>query len=172
MISSKLKQHFIKKKIGKLLTNHEVRSTNEVNKKIASVGIITQEELFTQYDLQSLVTDQLGLRNPRVYSYRKFEKHQEASFKHFSEQDFNWKAEIIQPSLQSFLDHPFDLLICFYPKRHSILEYSTLLSKASFKIGFAGINSDLFDLEIALESSELDDFLFEARKYLTILQKI
>jgi len=172
MISSKLKQHFIQKKIGKLLTNRSERNTNEVNKKVASVGIITEEKFFTEYDLQSAVESQLELRNPRIYSYRKFEKHQESSFKHFSERDFNWKAEITQPSFQNFIDHPFDLLICYYPKHHAILEYSTLKSKAAFKVGFGGINPDLFDLEIAVEPSKLDGFLFETKKYLTILKKI
>lgn len=149
-----------------------MRNTNDVNKKIGSVGILTQEEFFVQSDLQEVVTNELDLRNPRIYSYRKFDKHQESSFKHFSDKDFNWKAEIIEPSFQSFLDHPFDLLICYYTKRHPVLEYCVLRSNATFKIGFAGINADLFDLEIALETAETDRFFAEAKKYLTILKKI
>lgn len=172
MISSKLKQHFIKKKTGKLLADDTLRNREGINEKIISVGIITKEEFYVQHDLQLAVEKQLELRNPRIYSYRKFDKHQEQSFKHFSNKDFNWKGEIIEPSLQSFLDHPYDLLLCYYTKPNLFLEYTTLLSRATFKVGFAEVNLDLFDLEITTKSSELDDFFTETSKYLSILNKI
>ena len=172
MISSKLQQHFINKKVRKLLAEDTMRKKDEVNKKIISVGILTKEEFYGKFDLQRAVTEQLTLRNPKIYSYRKFDKHQEQSFKHFTEKDLNWKAEVIEPSFQNFLNESFDLLICYFIKPDAILEYTALLSKASFKVGFAGVNASLFDLEIALPSTEMNDFFFEVQKYLKILKKI
>ena len=171
MISTKIKQHFIKKKISKLLANSS-HDASKSDKKIVTVGILTKEKFSNSYEFQTMITEKLNLRNPKTYSLRNYEKNQEKSFKHFSEKDFSWKAEIIDPSLISFVDQPFDLLLCYYSKPNSILEYVTLLSKASFKVGFSEVNSNLFDLEIAVESTNPEEFLFEAHKYLNILNKL
>ncbi len=172
MISSKLKHHFIKKKARKLLTNNKVTSEIKKHKVIRSVGILTKEKFFKEHDLQARVIDQLNLQNPKIYSYRNFEKNQEKSYKHFSEKDFNWNGSILEPSFQNFIQEPLDLLICYYSKPHSILDYVTLLSKASFKVGFAGMHSELYDLEIAVNPTEIDDFFLETKKYLNVLGKL
>lgn len=171
MISSRLKSHFIQKKTTKLLTNL-LNSRSADNQKIHSVGILTKGEQVNEFQLQELVTDSLNLRNPKIYSYRKFDKNDEKSYKYFSENDFNWKGEIVEPSLSSFVEEPLDLLICLYAEKHSYLEYVTLLSNARFKVGFAEINADLFDLEISVKPGQFNDFLNEAKKYLSILDKL
>ena len=171
MISSKLKHHFIQKKIDRLLTSLSNENTvrgNEIN----TVGILTLDNGSNIFQLQEMVVEKLKLRNPKIYSYRKFDKDNEKSYKHFSENDFNWKGEIIDTSLLSFIEEPLDLLLCFYPEKHRYLEYLTLLSKASFKEGFGGVNKDMYDIEISVEKGHLDDFLNEAHKYLTILEKL
>ena len=171
MISSKLKQHFVKKKTVKLSVKRNGKKAVS-NKKVQSVGILTEEKFFQEYDLQKLVEEHLGLRNPKVYSYRKFDKNQEQSYKHFSENDFDWKAQIIESSFQSFLDQTFDVLICFFPTNHPYLDYTALLSQATFKVGFTGVDANLFDLEISVKASEVDEFFVETKKYLTILNKL
>ena len=171
MISSKLKQHFVKKKADKLSVNRNGKKAVS-NKKIQSVGILTEEKFFQEYNLQKLVEENLGARNPKIYSYRKFDKNHEKSYKHFSENDFDWKAQVVESSLQSFLDQSFDLLICFYPTNHPYLDYTALLSQARFKVGFTGVDSNLFDLEISVKESEIDNFFIETKKYLTILNKL
>lgn len=171
MISTKLKHHFIQKKIQKLLTNTtDLRSVS--NQKIRTVGILTKEKYFKAFPLQEIITDQLGLQNSKIYSYKNYEKSEEKSYKHFSEKDFSWRGEIIDSSLQGFVEEPLDLLICFYSKPQSYLEYLTLLSKASFKVGLAGVNSNLFDMEISTDISKTDEFFTELKKYLSILQKL
>ena len=122
--------------------------------------------------MTSLVTEQLGLRNPQIFSLRKFEKNQEESYKHFTEKDFNWKGEIVNSSLESFVNEPFDLLICYYSKSNIHIDYISTLSKATFKIGFADLQSELFDLEVAVKSEQVQEFFAETKKYLTILKKL
>ena len=171
MISSRLKSHFIQKKTAELLKkaiNNRIASNEEIH----SVGILTENDLFNELELQELVIEKLGLRNPKIYSYRKYDKNEEKSYKHFSKNDFNWKGDVIEPSLSNFVEQPFDLLICLYPKKHSYLEYTTLLSEARFKVGFAEVNENLFDLEISVQSNQVDGFLAEAKKYLSILEKL
>ncbi|MFY0629335.1 MAG: hypothetical protein JXR05_03075 [Flavobacteriaceae bacterium] len=142
------------------------------NEEIHSVGILTKDELFNELILQELVTEKLALRNPKIYSYRKYNKNDEKSYKHFSENDFNWKGDVVDSSLMNFVEQPFDLLICLFSKKHSYLEYATLLSKARFKVGLANIDENLFDLEISVEPDQVNDFLEEAKKYLSILGKL
>ena len=170
MFSLKLRDKNIQKKIREL-SNLPSESIVE-NQKIRSVGILSQENTSNFFQLQELATEILEIRNPRIYTYRKFDKDDEKSYKHFTEKDFNWNGEITDTSLKSFIDHPFDLLICFYDKKNKYLEYLTLLSKASFKLGFAKVYSKPLDLEIAVDISQANDFFEEAKKYLTILKKL
>lgn len=171
MISSKIKHYFIQKKVDKLLSE-TVNSKTFKNNKITTVGILTLEEDSNILELQELVIEKLKLRNPKIYSYRKFDKNNGKSYKHFSKNDFNWKGKITDTSLLSFIEQPIDLLICFYSKKHFYLEYLTMLSKANFKVGFAGVNQDLFDLEISVKKEQMSYFLNETHKYLTILKKL
>ncbi len=171
MISSKLKNHFIQKEIDRLrIRDHNNRVVD--GKKINSVGIITSIVIEEKLGLQSLVTEKLNLRNPKIYTYRKYDKNDEKSYKHFSEKDFNWRGHIVDSSLLSFLEEPLDLLICFYPQKHTYLEYATIASQATFKIGYAGIHPGLFDLEISVKENQIDDFFSEIKKYLEILNKL
>jgi hypothetical protein len=78
----------------------------------------------------------------------------------------------VQSELQNFLDTNFDLLIGYFPKKNLFLEYARILSKASFKAGFSGIHSQLFDLEIMISEDNLDGFFFELHRYLKILNKL
>tara|TARA_R110002073_G_scaffold8207_7_gene45912 strand:- start:23644 stop:24159 length:516 start_codon:yes stop_codon:yes gene_type:complete len=171
MISSKLKHHFLQKKIDKLLAKSASLKVSS-DKKINTVAILTRDGDSNIFQLQEMVIEKLKVRNPKIYSYRKFDKNDEKSYKHFSGKDFNWKGDIVDSSLLSFIDEPVDLLICFYPEKQMYLEYLTLLSKASFKIGFAEVNQDLFDLEISVGKEQIDFFLNEAYKYLTIMKKL
>ena len=52
------------------------------------------------------------------------------------------------------------------------LEYATAKSNSKYKAGFTGVNSDLFDIEVKVEMTEVDQFLSELKKYLIILNKL
>ena len=114
MISLKLQQHFIQKKLHKFSKERLMKRGANLSKRIYSVGILTEETFFERFDLQNSVVTHLELKNPKIYSFRKFQKHHEKSYKHFSEKDFDWKGGILDPGLQSFLDQPFDLLLCYF----------------------------------------------------------
>lgn len=155
-----------------MLTHSSLENQPSKNEKVLSVGILTEEKYFQKYDLLAFVLEELTLKNPKILSLRKFAKNQETSDQHFSEKDFNWKAEIVNPSLENFINEPFDLLICYYTQPNRYLEYLSLLSKATFKVGFAALKPQLFDLEIAVEPHQIHEFFMETKKYLTILKKL
>jgi len=171
MYLKKLKEHFIKKKFLKLID--EVNTQRKVsNKVIHSVAILTSEKFTINLDLQKKVEEILNVRNCDIFKFRHFNKLNKTSNTHFSDKEINWQGKIDNIILQSFLDQPFDLLISFFDKKNLYLEYATLQSKASFKVGFAKVNPSLYDIEIAGKMEEPTVFLNELNTYLKILKKL
>ncbi len=170
MVFSKLKAKNIQKEYGKLLKKNREREKSLL--PIRSAAILTTEDLSHKFDLQEKVSEYLNVRNSRIYSFRNYEKGMLSSYKHFTENDINWQGKVTDVSFKSFIEHSFDLLICFFDKNHSYLEYTAAISNAGFKIGFAKVNSDLFEIEISDKTENVDAFFGEAKRYLTILNKI
>ena len=116
MLRSKLKYYYIQKKIHNLSLK-SLSTANESTKKIKTVGIISCDNFSKKYDFSEILIQKLSLRNPKIYSFRKFSKDDQKSYKHFTEKDFDWRGDILDTSLSSFLEEPFDLLICLYTKK-------------------------------------------------------
>ncbi|MDT7833032.1 hypothetical protein RQM59_11610 [Flavobacteriaceae bacterium S356] len=167
----KIKKRFLEKRYQSLLKEPEVKK-KPVHQKVTTVGILGLETISQNVDLQQLVTNTFDVRNPKIYSFRAFSKDNESSYKHFSENDFDWKGNITDSSLQAFLDTEFDLLITFFDQKHLYAEYVTLLSKATFKVGYAEVDSRLFDMEVKTEGKDMDAYLNEVKKYLVILNRM
>jgi hypothetical protein len=168
---SNLKESRLRKKFDKIVLRlQENRIVSQ--KEILTVGILTTESVSSKIDIQSEIEAVLGLKNSKIYSFKKFNKSDEVSFKHFSEKDINWKGEFIEPNFQSFLEQPFDLLIGYFNHNHLYLEKAVLESKASFKAGFSEVNSKLYELEISTDLENIQQFSSELKKYLQILKKL
>lgn len=167
----KIKKRFLEKKYRALL-KYPAKPKDPVHKHITTVGILALNSISSQIDLQKQVADVFGVRNPKIYSFRSYDKEHSPSYKHFSENDFDWKNNITDSSLQAFLDTNFDLLITFFEPNNLYLEYVSLLSQASFKVGYANVNSRLFDLEIQVDHSDISTYLTEVKKYLGILDRL
>ena len=52
------------------------------------------------------------------------------------------------------------------------METAILQSNATFKAGFSGVNSDLYELEISGNNEDINQFISELKKYLQILKKL
>jgi hypothetical protein len=170
MLRSKLKYYYIQKKIHSLSLKSQ-SSADESTKKIKTVGIISCDNFSKKYDFSEILIQKFSLRNPKIYSFRKFSKDDQKSYKHFSEKDFDWRGDILDTSLSSFLEEPFDLLICLYTKKNIFLEYAVATSAASFKVGLSNINTGFFHLDITCDANQIDVFFDEMKKYLAILNK-
>ena len=168
---STLKYQFLERKFRKQLS--EAIQNRTISKKlITSVAILTLDDLLPKDEIKNKVESILKLRNCKVFTYRSFDKLDDESFVHFTEKDFTWRGNITNINLQSFLEQPFDLLITFFDTKNLYLEYATLLSNATFKVGFANVNSDLYDLEIIEKVENQESFLKEIKNYLKILNKL
>ena len=168
---TKFKENILKKKFDKSLSK---LTENRIffEKEIHIIGILTTEDIASKIDVQSEVEKIFNIKNSKIYSYRAYDKLDELSYKHFSENDINWKGEFTDASFLSFLDEPFDLLIGYFNTNNLYLETAVLQSKASFKVGFSNVNTNLYQIEIAEKITNIKQYTLELKKYLQILKKI
>ena len=168
---SMLKELILKKKFQKALVN--LPEVTPISKDvIKTVGILTTDEISLNINLKKEIEVVFGLRHARIYSFKKFDKNDPISYKHFSERDINWQGEFIQPNIKAFLEEPFDLLIGYFEGNHLYLEKAVMQSEASFKVGISDVNSKLYSLEILENPSQIQSFLKELKRYLEILKKV
>lgn len=171
MIFQGFKETILKKKLDKLQSQSEDSSATPL-KKIRSIGIITSEEITSKIDLQKEIEVILEIKNAKIYSFRKFNKTDEISYKHFTEKDINWRGQFTQTNFKSFLEEPLDLLIGYFNTNNVFLESAVLQSKAQFKVGFAATNSKLYEIEISEQTENVKAFTLELKKYLQIIKKL
>jgi len=168
---TKFKEKRIRNSFNKKLSQLKAQ-TIDSQRIMQSVGILTTDTISSKLDVLKELETILGVRNAKMYSFRKFDKIDEKSFKHFSEKDINWKGEFVQDNFQSFLEQPFDLLIGYFNTNHLYLECAVLQSKAHFKVGFSHVNSELYQIEISDNLDDIQSFFTELKKYLIILKKL
>lgn len=167
----KLKEQFIRNKFQKIVTQSDsIEKT--ANKIIHSVAILTSEEIASKVNPQKEIEEKLKIKNCSIFKFSKSNTSHNTSFDQFSKNDFNWQGKNTNVNLQRFLDEPFDLLISFFDANNLYLEYATLLSNASFKVGFANVNQVLFDIEIAAKIEDSCTFISELNRYLKLLKKL
>jgi len=172
MLLGKLKEQSLYKNFQKkLLKIPDARTP--ISKEIHSVAIITTASLSVELDIVNEIKSNIkSVRNVHIYAFRKFKKSDSISYKHFTEKDFGWSGEVKDPSLDVFLESPFDLLIGYFNEKNLYLEFSVLKSAATFKIGFAKVNDKLYDLVVNEHPGNIDSFVKVIKKYLELLHKI
>lgn len=166
-----MKKSFIKKRFNKLLKEKE-ESRVVSDEEVYTVGIIASGEITKWLKIEDEVERILGLGNIRIYSYRPFSKKDVPSFKYFTEKNFNWKGQPKKEAFKNFIEEPHDLLIGYFNKNNLYLENAVLHSNAKFKVGFAKVNQELYDIEIAEYPTKIESFLSELKKYLIVLKKL
>ncbi len=167
----KNKETVLKEKIAFL----QVENSSEkklLNEFIQKVAILTTVSISNQFNLQELVDKKLNVQSAKIYSYRKFNKGDQPSNQYFSETDIAKNGNILNINFNDFLTQEFDLLITLLDVDNLYVDYATGISKANFKVGFANGISSFYDLEITGNTTDLDEFLSELKKYLIILNKL
>jgi hypothetical protein len=165
------KEAVLKKKLNQLLSQADSSRTPS-SEKIKSIAIISNEDISTEIDLQKEIEIILKARNIKIYSLRKFNKSDKFSYKHFTKKNVNWKGQFTEENFKFFLEEPFDLLIGYFNKNNLYLERAVLESKAEFKVGFTGVNSKLYEIEISEKTQNITGFTSELKRYLQILKKL
>jgi hypothetical protein len=165
------KETVFKNKLNQLLAQIDKGRTPPLT-IVKSIAIITSEDISSKIDLQKEIEKMLGARNVKIYSLRNFDKKDDLSYKHFTKKDINWSGQFTEPIFQCFLKTPFDLLIGYFNTNNLYLKHAILASQAEFKVGFAGVNSNLYEIEISEEIENITAFTSELKKYLQIIKKL
>lgn len=167
---TKLKENRIKSNFDKKLSKLKERIVSQ--KEIQTVAILTTEKLSKEINLQAEIESILAVKNSKIYSFKNFNKLEEDGNKYFTEKNINWKGEFTEPTFKNFLAQPFDLIIGYFDTNHLYLEQAVFQSKATFKVGFAEVNSKLYEIEISEKTANTKPFFLELKKYLLLLKKI
>lgn len=85
--------------------------------------------------------------------------------------DFGWYGKLKSDRLKNILTNKYDLLINYNKIDHLYTNLLVLQSKVKFKVGFANLKTDLYDLTIQCNPNEIELFTKEIDKYLNILIK-
>jgi hypothetical protein len=172
MLLGKFKEQSLSKNFQKKLKAMPDGRT-PTSKEIHSLAILTTDKISSELDLVNGFKNNIeSIRNVHIYSFKKFKKTDAVTYKHFSEKDFDWSSTVKDPSFESFLENPFDLLIGYFNEKNLYLELSSFKSKATFKIGFANVNDKIFDLVVNDAPENLESFITLIKKYLALLHKI
>ncbi|NRR92339.1 hypothetical protein HSX10_12245 [Winogradskyella undariae] len=172
MILKAFKEKSNRKYINKLLTT---RQSNVNSNKIQTVAVLLNSSEFHEFEVFRVYFKELGLNSTKhkIVAFTLDDKLEHNKWNaHFSPKDFGWKGKIKNADLETFINTPFDLLICFYKNDVSQLNLITAASKAAFKVGISSEDERLYDLIIDVDLKDINIFKQELKKYLNILKKL
>nr|WP_244534348.1 hypothetical protein [Flavobacterium fluvii] len=137
--------------------------------------MLVDESYFLEKDalVKELIANGISGNNISIIVYRdKLKKNEVYSQPTFSIKQLNWNAEIMDPTVNDFINDEFDLLISYYDVEKAILLNITHNSRALFKVGFQSIDKRLNHLIINTNAENYKVFVEELFRYLKILNKI
>ncbi|MES2574999.1 MAG: hypothetical protein V4572_08650 [Bacteroidota bacterium] len=172
MFLNYIKDYFLKRFLKNSLQN--VKSISSEG-SIQTIGVLIDETYFLSKDtlIKELILNGISEKNIKIIVYRDvIKKNDVFSQPTFSIKDLNWKAEIVNPVVNDFINYKFDLLISYYDVEKAILLNVTNNSKALFKAGFSSIDKRLNHLMINTNTGNYKVFIHELFRYLKILNKI
>jgi len=167
-----LKIFFVKRALKRKLDNVDGTALTGTVKK---VGLIIDESRFLDKEdlVKQIVDNGISESNIKILVYRdKIKKHELYSQYTFDSRKLDWKGEIGDSDIKSFIESNFDLLISYYDAEKPILLLITHKSKALFKVGFSSIDQRLNHLMIKTKVENYKVFTQELFRYLKILNKI
>ena len=142
-------------------------NTNKIEKILLFVEGELKEELIQELEAY------LNLSNSsiKVLIFKhKIEKN-ESIENIISKRDFGLFGKLKNAKLANLVDVSFDLLID-YTKNNEFVANFVANSKAGFKVGLLDDYSQIYDMIIDVDTSDLLSFNKELKKYLLILKKI
>lgn len=172
MILKAFKEKSNRKYINNLLAT---RKSTVNNNEIKTIAVLLNANEFHEFEVFRVYFKALGLNSPKhkIVAFTLDDKLEHNQWNtHFSPKDFGWKGKIKNIDLQSFIDEPYDMLVCFYKNPVLQLNLITAASKANFKVGISNEDERLYDLIIDVGLKDINIFKQELKKYLTILKKL
>lgn len=172
MILKAFKEKSIQKYVNKLLATQNAAVNNN---KVKTVAVLLNANEFHEFEVFRVYFKELGLMSPKnnIIAFTVDDKLEHNKWNtHYSPKDFGWNGKIKNIELESFINEPYDLLICYYKKEVLQLDLIAAASKANLKVGISKNDERLYDLIIDVDLKDINIFKQELKKYLTILNKL
>ena len=172
MILKAFKEKSIQKYVNKLLASQKSSVSSD---KIKTVAVLLNTSEFHEFEVFKVYFKELGLTSPRhkIIAFTLDDKLEHNKWNtHYSPKDFGWKGKIKNIDLDTFINEPYDMLICYYKKEVLQLNLITAASKANLKVGINKNDERLYDLIIDVALKDINIFKQELKKYLNILKKL
>ncbi|MBC3848031.1 hypothetical protein H8K90_16670 [Winogradskyella echinorum] len=172
MILKAFKEKSIQKYVNKLLATQNAAVNNN---KVKTVAVLLNANEFHEFEVFRVYYKELGLISPKnnIIAFTVDDKLEHNKWNtHYSPKDFGWNGKIKNIELESFINEPYDLLICYYKKEVLQLDLIAAASKANLKVGISKNDERLYDLIIDVDLKDINIFKQELKKYLTILNKL
>ncbi|WP_400079425.1 DUF6913 domain-containing protein [Winogradskyella sp. R77965] len=172
MILKAFKEKSIQKYVNKLLAT---RKSSVTNNKVKTVAVLLNTSEFHEFEVFRLYFKELGLTSPKhkIIAFTLDDKLEHNKWNtHYSPKDFGWNGKIKNIDLDTFINEPYDILICFYKKEVLQLDLIAAASKANLKVGISKNDERLYDLIIDVDLKDINVFKQELTKYLNILNKL
>jgi hypothetical protein len=94
----------------------------------------------------------------------------ESSKDFFTTKDFSILGSISNHELLELIQQEYEYVFHFFSEEHLFLNFISLKSKATLRLGNQNSNLELTDLIFNIDKKDLDLFFMEAKKYLTIIK--
>lgn len=169
MILRKIRNKNIKKKIDKVLVSLNKPSFSDG--KINSILIFSDED--TVKDSNQIIAKELSIDISKVESIIYIKKLANGidCNDFLTDKDFDWLGKIKNERINNLVNSEYNLLVNL-TNNNLLLDYLTVISRATFKVGFSSADNRLYDFMIEVDNSDVIVFSAELKKYLKILNKI
>jgi len=172
MILKAFKEKSIQKYVNKLLATQKSAVSNT---KVKTVAVLLNANEFHEFEVFRVYFKELGLNSPKhkIIAFTLDDKLEHNKWNtHYSPKDFGWNGKINNIDLETFINEPFDMLLCYYKQEVLQLDLITAASKANLKVGISKNDERLYDLIIDVALKDINVFKQELKKYLNILNKL
>lgn len=172
MFFNYFKDYFLKKKLKSSLSNGGVVASNN---KIKTIGILVDERSFFQTLAlkEALIEHNFLAKNISILAFRDpIKVNEENSYPVFGWKHINWSFQIQEALVVDFMQNPFDVLLSYYDVNNGLLQWITLQSKASFKVGFFSVDKRLNNILINTQTMNYKEFVQEFVRVLQLFNKI
>lgn len=166
---------YLKNKFINKILNTKLNIQSPTTDLIKKVGLIVDGNHFLQTEvlIELLVSNGIHRDNIQILLFNTSpQKNGSYVFPEFNSKDVGITGKVKNQYVQYFINNKFDLLISYYNKEILSLFLVTALSKAIFKVGFAGLDIRLNQFTIYSDLNDYQIFVKELFKYLKILNKI
>jgi hypothetical protein len=165
----KSNQIFLKKQLPRLLENCHESSSGKVQNALIFLDDISKKEV-----IESCLKKILELSGCKIelmiFQKKRNKNNNVEGF--YTPQDFGWNGIIKSAQLNEILTNKYDLLINYSKVENIYTNLLILQCKVAFRAGFAHFDKRFYDLLINCDTSEIELFTNEMKKYLAILNKI